>query len=88
MNSIHLCFGIAADVKRWLSDLRGKEMPDSFSWSYKRFEILYFVSISSVLLRSIYLGSDIVNEMELQAIQDGICLAGSDGRRSHHTDFR
>ncbi|RWR77677.1 protein UPSTREAM OF FLC [Cinnamomum micranthum f. kanehirae] len=24
------------DVKRWLSDLRGKDMPDSFSWSYKR----------------------------------------------------
>ncbi|XXG64193.1 hypothetical protein AAC387_Pa05g2205 [Persea americana] len=24
------------DVKRWLSDLRGKGMPDSFSWSYKR----------------------------------------------------
>ncbi|XP_042480531.1 protein SOSEKI 1-like [Macadamia integrifolia] len=24
------------DVKRWLSDLRGKDMPDSFAWSYKR----------------------------------------------------
>ncbi|PKA49349.1 hypothetical protein AXF42_Ash014251 [Apostasia shenzhenica] len=24
------------DVKRWLSELRGKEMADSFSWSYKR----------------------------------------------------
>ncbi|XP_077213195.1 UPSTREAM OF FLC protein (DUF966) isoform X2 [Tasmannia lanceolata] len=24
------------DVKRWLSDLRGKDLPDSFSWSYKR----------------------------------------------------
>ncbi|WRX30059.1 Protein SOSEKI - like 3 [Theobroma cacao] len=24
------------DVKRWLSDLRGKGMPESFSWSYKR----------------------------------------------------
>ncbi|KAL5976755.1 hypothetical protein ACLOJK_021088 [Asimina triloba] len=23
-------------VKRWLGDLRGKDMPDSFSWSYKR----------------------------------------------------
>ncbi|KAI3444917.1 hypothetical protein Pfo_001582 [Paulownia fortunei] len=24
------------DVKRWLGELRGKEMPESFSWSYKR----------------------------------------------------
>eukprot|EP01018_Ginkgo_biloba_P021152 Gb_01816 [translate_table: standard] len=24
------------DVKRWLSNLRGKDMPNSFSWSYKR----------------------------------------------------
>uniref|UniRef100_A0ACD5W0R7 Uncharacterized protein n=1 Tax=Avena sativa TaxID=4498 RepID=A0ACD5W0R7_AVESA len=24
------------DVKRWLSEVRGKDMPDSFSWSYKR----------------------------------------------------
>ncbi|KAJ1285678.1 hypothetical protein BS78_03G295500 [Paspalum vaginatum] len=24
------------DVKRWLSELRGKDMPDSYSWSYKR----------------------------------------------------
>ncbi|CAL9003968.1 unnamed protein product [Prunus brigantina] len=24
------------DVKRWLSDLRGKDMPEAFAWSYKR----------------------------------------------------
>ncbi|XP_039131405.1 uncharacterized protein LOC120267787 [Dioscorea cayenensis subsp. rotundata] len=24
------------DVKRWLADLRGKDMPDSYTWSYKR----------------------------------------------------
>ncbi|CAN4110429.1 unnamed protein product [Withania somnifera] len=24
------------DVKRWLEELRGKEMPESFAWSYKR----------------------------------------------------
>ncbi|PWA51531.1 hypothetical protein CTI12_AA462730 [Artemisia annua] len=24
------------DVKRWLSELRGKDMPESFAWSYKR----------------------------------------------------
>lgn len=24
------------DVKRWMSELRGKEMPDSFAWSYQR----------------------------------------------------
>ncbi|XP_020594929.1 protein UPSTREAM OF FLC-like, partial [Phalaenopsis equestris] len=29
-NGVHL-----RDVKRWLSELRGREMPDSFSWSYK-----------------------------------------------------
>lgn len=25
-----------SDVKRWLSELRGKDMPDNYSWSYKR----------------------------------------------------
>ncbi|XP_020255168.1 uncharacterized protein LOC109832142 [Asparagus officinalis] len=30
-NGVHL-----RDVKRWLAELRGKDMPDSFSWSYKR----------------------------------------------------
>ncbi|KAJ0095541.1 hypothetical protein Patl1_17313 [Pistacia atlantica] len=24
------------DVKRWLADVRGKDMPDAFAWSYKR----------------------------------------------------
>ncbi|CAM0883359.1 unnamed protein product [Alopecurus aequalis] len=24
------------DVKKWLSEVRGKDMPDNFSWSYKR----------------------------------------------------
>lgn len=24
------------DVKRWLSEMRGEDMPDSFSWSYQR----------------------------------------------------
>ncbi|CAN0877815.1 Protein SOSEKI 1 [Linum grandiflorum] len=24
------------DVKRWMGELRGKDLPDSFSWSYKR----------------------------------------------------
>nr|GFC56919.1 hypothetical protein [Tanacetum cinerariifolium] len=30
-NGVHL-----KDVKRWLSELRGKDMPESFAWSYKR----------------------------------------------------
>lgn len=30
-NGVHL-----RDVKRWLADLRGKDMPDVFAWSYKR----------------------------------------------------
>jgi hypothetical protein len=25
-----------SDVKRWLSEVRGKDMPGNFSWSYKR----------------------------------------------------
>lgn len=28
---------LSKDVKRWMADLRGKEMPEAFSWSYKRF---------------------------------------------------
>ena len=27
------------DVKRWLGELRGKDMPDSFAWSYKRSQL-------------------------------------------------
>ncbi|KAJ4843548.1 hypothetical protein Tsubulata_007966 [Turnera subulata] len=30
-NGVHL-----RDVKRWLGDLRGKDMPEAFAWSYKR----------------------------------------------------
>lgn len=30
-NGVHL-----RDVKRWLGELRGKDMPESFAWSYKR----------------------------------------------------
>lgn len=30
-NGVHL-----RDVKRWLSDVRGEDMPDSYAWSYKR----------------------------------------------------
>ncbi|CAL4973730.1 unnamed protein product [Urochloa decumbens] len=34
----HLCrAGVRLrDVKRWLSELRGKDLPDNYSWSYKR----------------------------------------------------
>ncbi len=35
-----ICFSICVkDVKRWLADLRGKDMPDAFTWSYKRYII-------------------------------------------------
>jgi hypothetical protein len=27
---------VRSDVKRWLAELRGKDMPDNYSWSYKR----------------------------------------------------
>lgn len=30
---------VRSDVKRWLSELRGKDMPDNYSWSYKRYSI-------------------------------------------------
>jgi hypothetical protein len=52
-----ICFFIfAKDVKRWLADLRGKDMPETFAWSYKRyvsFLILkssIFVIISKILI--------------------------------------
>ncbi|KAJ0623247.1 hypothetical protein HanIR_Chr01g0029711 [Helianthus annuus] len=32
-NGVHL-----RDVKRWLLELRGKDMPESFAWSYKRYK--------------------------------------------------
>lgn len=34
---------LLVDVKRWLGELRGKNMPDSFSWSYKRFAFFFFL---------------------------------------------
>jgi len=31
---------VRSDVKRWLSELRGKDMPDNYSWSYKRYSCI------------------------------------------------
>lgn len=31
------------DIKRWLGELRGKDMPESFAWSYKRYLLTYLV---------------------------------------------
>ncbi|XP_020587601.1 G-type lectin S-receptor-like serine/threonine-protein kinase At2g19130 [Phalaenopsis equestris] len=42
-NGVHL-----RDVKRWLSELRGREMPDSFSWSYKRVLVYEYMSNGSL----------------------------------------
>ncbi|OEL14887.1 hypothetical protein BAE44_0024096 [Dichanthelium oligosanthes] len=36
VNHLHRAGVRLRDVKRWLSELRGKEMPDNYSWSYKR----------------------------------------------------
>ncbi|KAL5222800.1 hypothetical protein ABZP36_027513 [Zizania latifolia] len=36
VNHLHRAGVRLRDVKRWLSELRGKDMPNSFSWSYKR----------------------------------------------------
>ncbi|KAL5227154.1 hypothetical protein ABZP36_015419 [Zizania latifolia] len=36
VNHLHRAGVRLRDVKRWLSELRGKDMPDNFSWSYKR----------------------------------------------------
>lgn len=33
------------DIKRWLSELRGKDMPESFAWSYKRFDFFLVFSL-------------------------------------------
>ncbi|PRQ54388.1 hypothetical protein RchiOBHm_Chr1g0313061 [Rosa chinensis] len=31
------------DIKRWLADLRGKDMPETFTWSYKRFKSILYI---------------------------------------------
>uniref|UniRef100_J3L4N1 SOSEKI DIX-like domain-containing protein n=2 Tax=Oryza brachyantha TaxID=4533 RepID=J3L4N1_ORYBR len=36
VNHLHRAGVRLRDVKRWLSELRSKDMPDSFSWSYKK----------------------------------------------------
>ena len=36
MNFITLAFCLLEDVKRWLGELRGKDLPGAFAWSYKR----------------------------------------------------
>ncbi|KAM7263302.1 hypothetical protein ACFE04_000985 [Oxalis oulophora] len=46
------------DVKRWLAELRGKEMPDAFAWSYKR------------RYRSGYIWQDLVDDDLITPISD------------------
>lgn len=41
---------LSVDVKRWLGELRGKNMPDSFSWSYKRSSFFFFFFLALLLL--------------------------------------
>jgi len=36
-------------VKRWLAELRGKDMPDSFAWSYKRFDKFFVFKVLKVV---------------------------------------
>jgi len=40
---------ICVDVKRWLAELRGKDMPDSFAWSYKRFDKFFVFKVLKVV---------------------------------------
>ncbi|XP_043692436.1 protein SOSEKI 1-like [Telopea speciosissima] len=55
------------DVKRWLSDLRGKDMPDSFAWSYKR------------RYKAGYVWQDLVDEDLINPISDNeFVLKGSE----------
>lgn len=35
---IHFCCVCDKDVKRWLADLRGKDIAEAYAWSYKRFK--------------------------------------------------
>lgn len=58
--SCRLCFvfvttvvtacSLSVDVKRWLGELRGKNMADSFSWSYKRSCFFFFFFLSLLLV--------------------------------------
>ncbi|EMS68696.1 hypothetical protein TRIUR3_03751 [Triticum urartu] len=36
VNHLHRSGVRLRDVKRWLSEVRGKDMPENFSWAYKR----------------------------------------------------
>ncbi|KAF7031060.1 hypothetical protein CFC21_042439 [Triticum aestivum] len=36
VNNLHRSGVRLRDVKRWLSEVRGKDMPENFSWAYKR----------------------------------------------------
>ncbi|CAI9103264.1 OLC1v1001718C3 [Oldenlandia corymbosa var. corymbosa] len=61
-NGVHL-----RDVKRWLAELRGKDMPESFAWSYKR------------RYRSGYVWQDLLDEDLITPISDNeYVLKGSE----------
>ncbi|CAI0387474.1 unnamed protein product [Linum tenue] len=63
------------DVKRWMGELRGKDMPDSFSWSYKR------------RYKSGYVWQDLMDEDLITPISDNeYVLKGSEISVDRHFD--
>ncbi|KAM7472422.1 hypothetical protein LguiA_010605 [Lonicera macranthoides] len=61
-NGVHL-----RDVKRWLSELRGKDIADSFAWSYKR------------RYKKVFLWQDLVDEDLITPVSDNeYVLKGSE----------
>ncbi|KAK4397499.1 protein UPSTREAM OF FLC [Sesamum angolense] len=65
-----------ADVKRWLGELRGKDMPESFAWSYKR------------RYKKGYVWQDLLDDDLITPISDNeYVLQGSEISSTHNTDF-
>ncbi|KAK6933676.1 Protein SOSEKI, partial [Dillenia turbinata] len=52
------------DIKRWFSDLRGKDMPESFAWSYKRIspEVKELIVLKYRRYRTGYVWQDLTDD--------------------------
>ncbi|KAL0464355.1 UNVERIFIED_CONTAM: hypothetical protein Slati_0323100 [Sesamum latifolium] len=66
------------DVKRWLGELRGKDMPESFSWSYKSFCIDFRLSIGSGGTRQVMYGKTCWMMISLHQSDNEYVLKGSE----------
>ncbi|XP_044466589.1 protein SOSEKI 1-like [Mangifera indica] len=58
------------DIKSWFADMRGKDMPEAFAWSYKRFQLRY---------KSGYVWQDLMDDDLITPISDNeYVLKGSE----------